>query len=97
MAGGNLVAPDRSIGLPLDSSELYDPATGTWTATKGALNTARYYHTATLLPNGKVIVAGGSGLYGVTNTCELYDPAADSWTPTKGSLNTIRSSHTATR
>src|SRR5439155_8143432 len=35
-----------------------EPASGTWTAA-GNLNTARYYHTATLLPNGKVLVAGG--------------------------------------
>ncbi|HTN86711.1 MAG TPA: kelch repeat-containing protein [Sorangium sp.] len=52
-------------GENLASAERYNPVTNTWTAA-GSLSTARYGHTATLLANGKVLVAGGS------NTCELF-------------------------
>jgi tetrahydromethanopterin S-methyltransferase subunit D len=55
----------------LSSAEIYDPATGTWTATV-SLTTARAYHTATLLPNGTVLVAAGSGLNGFLSSAEIY-------------------------
>src|SRR5207249_1226049 len=62
----------------------------------GSLNTARYLHTATLLRNGKVLVAGGEGLDSESLTsAELYDPASGTWTAT-GRLNTARFLHTAT-
>ncbi len=59
----------------------------------GSLATARADHTATLLPNGKVLVAGGSSC--VLASAELYDPASGTWTAT-GSLATARDLHTAT-
>jgi len=67
----------------------------------GALNNAREAHTATLLPNGKVLVAGGfnndsSGQpQGQLSTCELYDPATKTWSVT-GALADGRDGHTAT-
>src|SRR5947207_1391756 len=86
VAGGRVGDPDFIVAVA--SAELYDPATGVWTPT-GSMTTARAFHTATLLPNGQVLVTGYS------DTAELYDPATGVWTAT-GSLTTGRSFHTAT-
>jgi hypothetical protein len=58
----------------LDSAELYDPATGTWSLT-GSLNSMRKDHAATLLPNGMVLVTGGALAHkAALASAELYDP-----------------------
>jgi hypothetical protein len=86
VAGG--LGPENGV---LRRCELYDPASGTWKLT-GGLDRKRLQHTATLLHNGMVLVAGAAGF---GRRAELYDPASESWIVT-GSLTTLRSEHTAT-
>jgi hypothetical protein len=80
--------------LSYASAELYDPATGKWRPT-GSLTIGRNSHSATLLQNGLVLVAGGIATSGTTASAELYDPATGTWAVT-GNLNTARYNHTAT-
>ena len=80
----------------LNSAELYDPSLNTWTPIS-SMNTARLGHTATILTNGKVLVAGGLDASDAVhlNSSELYDPSLNTWTPIS-SMNTARAYHTAT-
>lgn len=72
------VTAPRSTLLALASAELFDPATGNWTET-GLLNFPRYYHTATLQRDGKVLVEGGHDDRNPVSAKELYDPAKGTW------------------
>jgi len=72
------------------NSELFDPVTGTWSIS-GSLNYPRFGHTATLLPNGKVLVIGG----GPTNA-ELFDPTTERWTIAAYLTNNLTFGYTAT-
>jgi hypothetical protein len=82
----------------LAECELYDPAKEIFSATLGHLANARQLHTASLLADGKVLVAGGmlDNAGTATATAELFDPTTQMFTATKGTLATARDFHTAT-
>jgi len=81
--------------IATSSCEAYDPFTDTFSPAPN-LSTPRSMHTATLLPNGTWLIAGGvDGANDPQPTCEVYDPFADTFTPV-ASMNTPRMGHTAT-
>ena len=101
IAGGFALPSDESSRfsgeppLTWSSAELYDPQTRSFRAT-GNMTTPRNGHTATLLPDGKVLIAGGRGpTLPAQASAELYDPATKSFTPT-GDMAVGRTGHAAT-
>ena len=101
LPGGDVLV----TGKGQDFAELYHPATGQWSNASTGLGTCeaiaecRSFSTATLLPTGNVLVAGG--LVGLdqnpqtTATAMLYHPDTNTWTST-GPMTTAREGQTAT-
>jgi WD40 repeat protein len=71
IAGGFRQAGTSEVAIA--SAEIYDPQTNRFTPT-GDMNEARSGHTATLLPDGQVLIVGGWGESNLTSIAELYDP-----------------------
>jgi len=96
IAGGEQDSSSATIKpTALTSTEIYTPSSGKWEKT-GSLNYERYDHTMSLLPNGKLMVAGGfSQKENVRASAETFDPATGQWTAT-GSLNYERTYHAMT-
>ena len=108
IAGGSPEAGDLAGNTVLGHAEVYDPATGKFTVT-GSMRTARANAAAALLPDGRVLIAGGYGCRNTKNcspddsmsgmdciaSAELYDPATGKFTAT-GSMSVPRCNATAT-
>jgi N-acetylneuraminic acid mutarotase len=91
VAGG--VEPAAGGGTAAATAEIYDPVKGAWSAT-GALPGHRTEFTMNVLPDGRVLVAGGRSGPSMTvdNTAYLYDPGVGTWTQT-GSMTNARVQH----
>jgi N-acetylneuraminic acid mutarotase len=80
VTGGNSAYPNENV---VSSAEIYDPATDLWRETT-PMQAARRGHVATLLPDGRVLVAGGSSGHFQANvqlsTAEVFDPTTEKWT-----------------
>ncbi len=77
-------------GAVFNQAALFDPLTSTWTAT-GSLTIPREFHSALLLSDGRVLVAGGvtSSPFNAVANAEIFDPLTGTWTPV-GSMGTAR-------
>jgi len=93
VTGGLNLAGDLS-GTPVASAEIYNPTTDSFTVT-GPMTTGRFFHTATLLGNGMVLITGGLNEGGSLASAEIYDPTTMTFTGT-GTMTTVRMGHTAT-
>jgi N-acetylneuraminic acid mutarotase len=95
VAGGYYVTlsgrSQTQYAIPLQSAEIYDPATDSWTGAS-SMSAAHTGHAAMLLRSGKVLVAGGSS----STSAELYDPGTNTWTGT-GQMSSARADASATR
>ena len=93
----SFILPIFLLGVAGHSPLAWAQSPGTFTPT-ASMATARSFHTATLLLDGRVLIAGGgndSGLAAAVSSAEIYDPVRRTFTPS-GNMNAGRSGHAAT-
>jgi N-acetylneuraminic acid mutarotase len=100
VAGGMVAGDSTQPGSYAHVAQVFDPTTNAWRAVPSMVST-RAYHTATLLPTGKVLVAGGLGPgpypYGTyLASAEVYDPETSKWSPAASMITEAHAFHVAT-
>lgn len=99
LADGRVLATggyEQGFAAILDSAEIFDPATGLFRSVKADMIHGRALHTATLLPDGTVLIVGGTdGTLGF-KFAEIFDPATETFTAVADTMTTPRFAHTAT-
>ncbi len=96
IAGGE---DSDSSNAVLNLAEIYSPSTGQFTPTAGSMVDKRTLATATLLPDGTILIAGGgttTGGGGAQNTAEIYNPTTGMFTATANNMSLDRVGATAT-
>ncbi len=94
LAAGGPSGYSYGSAQPVASSEIFDPSAGTWSPA-ASMSIPRVSQSATLLPSGKVLVAGGNDYSGtIYSSAELYDSSNDTWTAT-ASMSGPRAGQTA--
>lgn len=86
ITGGRTGAAGTHVGAAVDSTELFDPATGVF-ADGPPMSARRADHTASILPDGRVVIAGGA-------SWQAFTPGADTWSDDFALLRN-RSAHAA--
>ena len=97
--GRVLIAGGTDGTNPLQTAELYDRSAnggqGAFVATTGSMTVARHRHSATLLSDGRVLLAGGGYDVAPLSSAEIYDPTADSFAPVAAPMLTPLTGHAA--
>lgn len=91
---GKILIAGGTTGVPTSDVELFDPSTGT-SSSFGQLLQPRMYHTATLLPNGKILIVGGRSGLPILADAEEFDPATMTSTATGNAPSVARYGHEA--
>jgi hypothetical protein len=95
LVAGGFGVDAQNNQIALSSVEIFDPVTNAVSAAAN-LNTARGRHSATVVLDGFVVVAGGSNGQADLSSIEIYTPGTDAWAVSAATLSVAREGHVAT-